>query len=60
MAILRRTERAMMRTMCEVKIIEKRRNQELELAGFKGYFGCTVQDEWSAMVWACFEKSVEF
>ena len=28
MAILR-TEKAMMRAMCEVKIIEKRRNQEL-------------------------------
>ena len=29
MAILRRTEKAMMRAMCGVKIIEKRRIQEL-------------------------------
>ena len=29
MAILRRTEKAMMRAMCRVKVIEKRTNQEL-------------------------------
>ena len=29
MEILRRTEKAMMRAMCGVKIIEKRRSQEL-------------------------------
>ena len=29
MAILRRTEKAMMRAMCGVKIIEKRRSQKL-------------------------------
>ena len=29
MAILRRTEEAMMRTMCGVKMIEKRKSQEL-------------------------------
>ena len=29
MAILRRTEKAMMRAMCGVKMIEKRRSQEL-------------------------------
>ena len=29
MAILRRTEKAMIRAMCEVKTIEKRRRQEL-------------------------------
>ena len=29
MAILRRTEKAMMRAMCKVKVIEKRTNQEL-------------------------------
>ena len=29
MAILRRTEKAMIRAMHEVKLIEKRRNQEL-------------------------------
>ena len=36
MAILRRTEKAMMRAMCEVKIIEKRRSQGLmSLLGLK-------------------------
>ena len=29
MAILRRTEKAMLRAMCEVKMIEKRRSQKL-------------------------------
>ena len=29
MAILRRTEKAMMRAICKVKVIEKRTNQEL-------------------------------
>ena len=36
MAILRRTEKAMMRAMCGVKLIEKRRSQELmSLLGLK-------------------------
>ena len=36
MEILRRTEKAMMRAMCGVKIIEKRRSQELmSLLGIK-------------------------
>ena len=56
MAILRRTEKAMMRAMCGVKIIEKRRSQELmswlslndTLDGSQG--------KWSTMVLACFEK----
>ena len=35
-AILRRTEKAIMRAMCRVKIIEKRRSQELmSLLGLK-------------------------
>ena len=46
MAILRKTEKATMRAMCTVKIIEKRRSQELmSLLGFKGYFGWTSQGE---------------
>ena len=37
MAILRRTEKAMMRAMCEVKMIEKRRSQKLiSLLDLKG------------------------
>ena len=55
MAILR-TEKSMMRAMCEVKMIEKRRSQELEFAGFNEYFGWTSQGEWSAMVCASFEN----
>ena len=36
MAILRRTEKAMMKEMCGVKLIEKRRSQELiNLLGLK-------------------------
>ena len=36
MEILRRTEKAMMRAMCGVKIIEKRRSQEvMSLVGIK-------------------------
>ena len=36
MAILRRTEKAMMRVMCGVKIIEKKKSQELmSLLGLK-------------------------
>ena len=36
MAILRRTEKTVMRTMCRVKIIEKRKSQELRsLLGLK-------------------------
>ena len=36
MAILRRTEKAMMRAMCGVKVIKKRRSQELvSLVGSK-------------------------
>ena len=53
MAIFKRTEKAMMRAICGVKIIEKRRHQELmSLLGLKN----TLDGEWSAMVWACFKK----
>ena len=59
MAILRRTEKAMMRAMSGVKIIDKKRSQELmNLMGLKDkkYFGWASQGQWSAMVWACFEN----
>ena len=36
MAVLKRTEKAMMRAMCEVKMVEKRRSQErMSLLGSK-------------------------
>ena len=52
MAILRRTEKATIRAMCRVKLIEKRRSEELiEFSGFIGYFGWTSQGGRSTMVW---------
>ena len=37
MVILRRTEKAMIRAMCKVRLIEKRRSQDLtSLQGLKG------------------------
>ena len=52
-----RTKKAIMRAMCGVKMIEKRRSQELiSFLGLQGYFGWTSQGEWSTMVWARSEK----
>ena len=49
MAILR-TEKAMMRAMCRVKMIEKRRSQELmSLPGLKDTLNRLAR-EWSTMV----------
>ena len=46
MAILRRTEKAMMRAMCGVKIILKKKEpRSYEFAGFQKYFGWTSQGE---------------
>ena len=59
MAILRRTEKARIRAMCGIKMIEKRRSQELmSLLGLKDTLDGLAggQGEWTAMVWACFEK----
>ena len=53
MAILRRTEKAMMIAMYGVKMIEKRRSHKLmSLLGLKN----TLDGLVSAMVWACFEN----
>ena len=49
-----RTKKVMMKAMCGVKTIEKKRAKNF--ARFNKYFGWTGQSEWSAMVWACFEK----
>ena len=57
MAILRRTEKAMMRAICGVKMIEKRSQQLVSLLGLKKTLnGPSSQGEWSTMVWACFKK----
>ena len=53
MAILRRTEKGMMRAMCGVKLIEKKSQELKEFAGFKDTLE-TSQGEWSTMVWTCF------
>ena len=56
MAILRRTEKAMMRAMCKVKVIEKRTSQELmSLLSSKDTLN-GLAGESSTMVWTCFEK----
>ena len=55
MAILR-TKKALMRTMCGAKIIEKRSQELMSLLGLKD----TLDRLAKAMVWACFEKSVGF
>ena len=59
MAILRKTQKAMMRAMCGVEMIEKKRSPKLtSLLGLKDTleFGWTSQGEWSTMVWVCLEK----
>ena len=46
MAILRRTEKTMMRAMCGVKDdYEKKKPRTYEFAKFKEYFGWTSQGE---------------
>ena len=50
MAILRRTERAMVRSMCGVKLVNRKNKEELmEILGLKE----TFKGKWSKMVWAC-------
>ena len=57
MAILRRTENAMMRGMSGVKIIAKRRSRELmSLLGLKDTLDGLARARWSAMAWKCFER----
>ena len=57
MTILGRPEKAVMREMCGVQLIEKEGTYNLSgLTKFKGYLGWASQGEWSTMAWACFEK----
>ena len=59
MAILRRTEKAIMRAMCGVKLIEKRRSQELmSFLGLKDSLDGLAGASGVRVVWACFEKGV--
>ena len=55
--MLKRTEEAMMRAMCVVKFIDKRRSRELiNLLGLKDTFNGLARASGGTMVWACFEK----
>ena len=55
-AILRRTERAMVRATCGVKLVEKKRIEDLmEMLGLKDS-GSDGKGEWSDMVWSCVEE----
>ena len=59
MAILRRTERAMVRTMCGTKLMEKKRTEDLHCnvdVGVEGNSGSDGECEWSEMVWACVKE----
>ena len=57
MAILRRTERAMVRVMCVAKLMEKKRTEYLmEMLGLKEKKGSDGKGEWSEMVRTCVEE----
>ena len=56
MAILRRTERAMVRAMCGAKLMEKKRT--MEMLGLKDTKVQIVRVCVEEGRWACFEKSV--
>ena len=51
-----RTEKALMRAMCGIKVIEKRSQELMRFLCFERYFGWSSQGKWSTMVWTCFEK----
>ena len=53
MAILRRTERAMVRAMCGTKLMERRRRRPNEDVGIEGNSGSDGKGKWSEMVRAC-------
>ena len=57
-AILRRTERAIVRAMCGAKLMEKKRTEDLmEIhVGIEGNSGSDGKGKWSEMVWACVEE----
>ena len=52
MAILRKSEKAMIRAMCGLKMIEKWSQKLMSLLGLKD----TLDGLASAVVWTCFEK----
>ena len=56
MEILRRTERAMVRAMCGVKLMEKKRLGPNGDVGIEGNSGSDGKSEWSEMVQACVKE----
>ena len=58
MAILRRTERAMVKAMCGAKLMEKRRTDREPNGdvGIEGNSGSDGKGEWSEMVQGCVEE----
>ena len=57
MAILRRTERGMVRVMCGVRLMEKKRTEDLiGDVRIEGYSGSDGKGEWTEMVRACVEE----
>ena len=59
MVILRRAERAIVRAMFGVKLMERRRTEDLMeiiFIGIEGNSGSDSKDEWSEMVWACVKE----
>ena len=71
MAILRRTERAMVRSMCEVKLVHRKHNEELmEMLGLKKtldkmakvngvkWYGCEVRKEYDNVLKKAFTLAV--
>ena len=56
MAILRRTERAMVRAMCGAKLMEKKDRRPNGDVGIEGNSGSDGKGEWSEMVRACVKE----
>ena len=54
MPILRRTERAMVRAMCDAKL-EENRGPNVDV-GIEGNNGSDGKGEWNEIVWACVEE----
>ena len=53
MAVLRRTEKEMVRAMCGAKLVEKKRTEHLMEVGIEGNSGSDGKVEWSDIVRAC-------
>ena len=52
-AILRRTERATVRSVCGVKLVNRQIMRVDGNAGFEGNMRSNGQSKWSKLVWTC-------